>query len=299
MVFDFRLQVFYQVAQKLSFTKAAQALFISQPAVTKHINELEQQLGTGLFKRHGNSISLTPAGTILVTYAEKILRTYTELENELLQLQEATSGQLRIGASTTLAQYVLPKVLASFRSAYPAIHFSFAAGNTEAIEEQVICGKADLGVVEGDSHHPQITYAPFLKDEIVLVTRTSNKHVTQAEIKPELLKSLPLVLREPGSGTLDVLYKALAKVQIQPKDLQPELYLESTESIKQYLLHSDSLAFLSVHAVLQEITRNELRILDVRGLSVSRTFQFVQLHGQTSKLADFFRRHCISHYNLK
>ncbi|GAB3526390.1 LysR family transcriptional regulator [Pontibacter brevis] len=299
MTFDFRLQVFYKVAQKLSFTRAAQELFITQPAVTKHIKELEQQLAIALVKRHGNSISLTPAGVILKQYAEKIFQTYTALENELAQLQETAGGHVRIGASTTLAQYVLPEVLASFHTAHPAVHFSFLAGNTGFIEEQVIAEKIDLGVVEGVSHHPQLMYSPFLKDEIVLVTRTTNKAAAVAEVKPEVLKTLPLVLREPGSGTLDVVYKALAKVNLHPKDLHPDILLENTESIKQYLLHADCFAFLSVHAIAKELIRNELRVIDIRGVSISRTFQFVQLHGQTSRLTELFKRFCLRHYNLK
>lgn len=109
MIFDFRLKVFYTVSQKLSFTKAAQELFISQPAVTKHIKELEEQTGLALFKRHGNNITLTPAGQVLLKHAQQIFKVYAALENDLAQLQNPESGTIRIGASTTLAQYVLPK----------------------------------------------------------------------------------------------------------------------------------------------------------------------------------------------
>jgi LysR family transcriptional regulator, transcriptional activator of the cysJI operon len=299
MVFDFRLQVFYKVAQKLSFTKAAQELFITQPAVTKHIKELEQQLGVGLLKRHGNRISLTPAGIIMEKYAQKIFQTYAALENELAQLGDMPSGHIRIGASTTLAQYVLPQVLAAFRTAHPALHFSFQIGNTGFIEEQVIEEKLDIAVVEGNSHHPELMYSTFVKDEIVLVTRTSNKKAPLAEIKPDLLKILPLVLRESGSGTLDVVYQALALVNLHPKDLHPEILLENTESIKQYLRHTDCFAFLSIHAIAQELIRNELRVIDILGTSIYRTFQFVQLHGQASPSTDLFKRFCLRHYNLK
>ncbi|MES2734013.1 MAG: LysR family transcriptional regulator, partial [Bacteroidota bacterium] len=128
MIFDFRLKVFYTVSQKLSFTKAANDLFISQPAVTKHINELELQLGAALFKRNGNSIALTPAGQIAVRYAQQIFQTYTALENEIAELHHISSGTIRIGASTTLAQYVLPKILALFKTTHPAIAFTFISG---------------------------------------------------------------------------------------------------------------------------------------------------------------------------
>src|SRR6195952_4965810 len=128
MIFDFRLKVFYAVAQRLSFTKAAAELFITQPAVTKHIKELEHQLNVQLFRRNGNSIVLTAAGKILTQYAEKIFQTYTELENELAQLNNMEAGTLHIGASTTLAQTILPKLLAMFKKTYPAVSFTFVQG---------------------------------------------------------------------------------------------------------------------------------------------------------------------------
>ncbi len=183
-MFDFRLRVFYTVAQKLSFTKAAQALFVTQPAVTRHIRELEQQLGVGLFTRNGNSISLTAAGHLLLQHTHKIMESYTQMENELAQLSYTAGGTIRVGASTTLAQYVLPGILARFKAAHPAITVSFANGNSAYIEKKLIAGQLDLGVVEGNSQHPQLQYTPFVKDEIVLVTRSESKLSRLVEIKP-------------------------------------------------------------------------------------------------------------------
>lgn len=299
MIFDFRLKVFYTVSQKLSFTKAAEALFVSQPAVTKHIKELEEQLGTSLFKRNGSNISLTPAGQILVKHAQHIFETYTTLENELAQLNDSVSGNIRIGASTTLAQYVLPKILALFRRTYPSIHFTFTNGNSEAIEQLTMAEKIDIAIVEGNSRHPQIMYEPFVKDEIVLVSKASSAIAQRGEIKPAHLVSIPLVLREQGSGTLDVVYKALKKNSIRLKDLKVDIQLGSTESIKQYLLHTECAAFLSIHSITKELQQNELSIIDIKGIDIYRTFQFIQLHGQTSKLPSLFKRFCLMHYNFK
>jgi LysR family transcriptional regulator, transcriptional activator of the cysJI operon len=299
MISDFRLKVFYTVSQKLSFTKAANELFITQPAVTKHVNELEQQLGVRLFKRNGNSIALTPAGGIVVQYARQIFQTYAALENELAQFHTIAGGTIRLGASTTLAQYVLPKILALFRKAHPSVQFTFTTGNSEVIEQQVIAEKIDLAIVEGNSHHPQIMYEPFVKDEIVLVTRGSSPWAQKSEIKPEQLLTIPLVLREHGSGTLDVVYKALSGAHVHPKDLRAEIQLESTESIKQYLLYTDCAAFLSIHSITRELQYNQLSIVDIKGIDIYRTFQFIQLHGQTSKLFDLFKRFCLVHYNFK
>jgi DNA-binding transcriptional LysR family regulator len=299
MIFDFRLKVFYTVAQRLSFTKAASELFITQPAVTKHIKELEQQLSVQLFKRNGNNISLTTAGKILEKYAEKIFQTYTELETELAQLNNLEAGTLHIGASTTVAQTILPKLLAMFKKTYPKVTFNFIQANTDQISQLVLAEKIDIAIVEGAAHSPQLSYTDFIKDEIVLVTSANNKLSKKAEITPKQLPAIPLVLREAGSGTLDVIFNALARVQINPKDLNIEIQLESSIAIKQYLLYSETATFLSIQSVVSELKYNELTIIDVKGLEIFRTFQFIQLHGKHSKLIELFKRFCLANYNLK
>jgi len=299
MIFDFRLKVFYTVAQRLSFTKAAAELFITQPAVTKHIKELEHQLNVQLFKRNGNNINLTTAGKVLLQYTEKIFQTYTELDAELAQLNNIEAGTLHIGASTTVAQTILPRLLALFKKTYPAISFSFMQGNTDYITQQVLTEKVDIAIVEGAAHYPQIAYAPFAKDEIVLVTRAGNQLAKKSEISPKQLTSIPLILREAGSGTLDVIFNALTAVQINPKDLQIEIQLESSIAIKEYLLYSETATFLSIQSVISELKYNELTIVDIKGLQIFRTFEFIQLQGKYTKLTELFKRFCLSNYNLK
>lgn len=298
MIFDFRLKVFHTVAHKLSFTKAATELFISQPAVTKHIHELEQQLSTALFKRNGNTITLTSSGQILLRYTEKIFDMYTALETELAQISDITGGNLRIGASTTIAQNILPRILALFKKAYPAISYTFVQNNTDSVSLQVIAEKIDIGLVEGNSHFPQLAYEAFAKDEIVLVTRANGSLAKLTEISPPELLKIPLVLREQGSGTLDVIYRALNHADINPRDLIVETSFENSSSIKQYLAHSDTAAFLSIQSVFKELKYNELTIIDIPGFDIFRTFQFIQLHGNNYKLIDLFKRFCKTH-NIK
>jgi DNA-binding transcriptional LysR family regulator len=299
MIFDFRLKVFYTVAQRLSFTKAASELFITQPAVTKHIKELEQQLNVRLFKRNGNNINLTTAGKVLLQYAGKIFQTYTELETELAQLSNIEAGTVHIGASTTVAQTILPKLLALFKRTYPAVAFTFAQGNTDYITQQILAEKIDIAIVEGAAHYPQVAYTPFAKDEIVLVTRANNQLSKKTEISPKQLPGIPLVLREAGSGTLDVIFNALTAAQINPKDLNVEIQLESSIAIKQYLLYSETATFLSIQSVVSELKYNELTIIDIKGLQIFRTFEFIHLHGKNTKLIELFKRFCLSNYNLK
>ena len=299
MLTDFRLKVFKTVADRLSFTKAAAELLISQPAVTKQINELERLLGKPLFLRHGNRISLTDDGVRLLEYANRILALYGELRDAFVEEQGAFSGEIRLGASTTLSQYVLPGLLAKFRKLYPDVRVTLFNGNTEQIERQIADGKLDFGMIEGTASNPALHYELFMDDELVLVTSASNTSLTREEITAADLPALPLVIRENGSGTLDVLSRELSRHGLSLRQLHIEMQLGSTESIKHYLFYSDTFAFVSVQAVLDELAANRLRVVEVGDMELVRRFSFVTAHGQRSRLTDLFKQFCLNHYNRK
>ena len=299
MLTDFRLKVFKTVADRLSFTKAAAELLISQPAVTKQINELERLLGKPLFLRHGNRISLTDDGVRLLEYANRILALYGELRDAFVEEQGAFSGEIRLGASTTLSQYVLPGLLAKFRKLYPDVRVTLFNGNTEQIERQIADGKLDFGMIEGTASNPALHYDLFMDDELVLVTSASNTSFTREEITAADLPALPLVIRENGSGTLDVLSRELSRHGLSLRQLHIEMQLGSTESIKHYLFYSDTFAFVSVQAVLDELAANRLRVVEVGDMELVRRFSFVTAHGQRSRLTDLFKQFCLNHYNRK
>ena len=299
MLTDFRLKVFKTVADRLSFTKAAAELLISQPAVTKQINELERLLGKPLFLRHGNRISLTDDGVRLLEYANRILALYGELRDAFVEEQGAFSGEISLGASTTLSQYVLPGLLAKFRKLYPDVRVTLFNGNTEQIERQIADGKLDFGMIEGTASNPALHYELFMDDELVLVTSASNTSFTREEITAADLPALPLVIRENGSGTLDVLSRELSRHGLSLRQLHIEMQLGSTESIKHYLFYSDTFAFVSVQAVLDELAANRLRVVEVVDMELVRRFSFVTAHGQRSRLTDLFKQFCLNHYNRK
>lgn len=288
---DFRLQVFYTVAKRLNFTKASAELYISQPAVSKHIKELEATYKTSLFDRSGNKkIVLTAAGEMLLQYADKLLSVYKELEFDMNLLVKQHSGVLRIGGSNTVAQYVIPSVLAQYHKKFKDTRINLLTGNTEQIEQALLNKEIDLGIVEGINRNPQIKYQEFLTDELVLVCSTLNNILKKDSIKPEELKTLPLLLREPGSGTLDVIAHALKPFNIKLADLQTEMQLGATESIKSYLMFSNCFAFLSVQSILKELKANTLKIVDIKDLNIERPFYFILPHGQPSSLAELFMR---------
>jgi DNA-binding transcriptional LysR family regulator len=285
---DFRLHVFYTVARRLSFTKAAAELFITQPAVTKHIRELEGRYSARLFERNGNRVNLTPAGDLLLAHAEKVEQLYRDVEFEINALSERKQGLLRLGASTTVSQYVVAPLLARFRTKFPDVQLSLDTANTEQIEKALLAKDIEIGIIEGYSKNKEISYEPFLKDELVLVCGSKHPLAKRDSVKISELENIRFVLREQGSGTLEVIDHALKQAGINPSSLQVEIRLGNTESIKSYLLNAPCMSFISVHAVADEVKKGDLRIIDVDKLSIERSFYIITLQGKITGLAGLF-----------
>jgi DNA-binding transcriptional LysR family regulator len=287
---DFRLKVFYVAATQLNFTKTAAELFISQPAVSKNIQELEQQIGHTLFERKGSRLSLTPAGNLLLKHAHIIIEQYNKASYDLSILKGETAGSLKLGASTTISHYIIPLILANFHRHYEGIHIQVAHGNTQQVEEWLTDNKIDLGIIEGLNQNRSMKYTPLFNDEIVLVTRADNPLASHEMITIENLRELDFVMREAGSGTNDVIAKCLKAKGFETQNLQISINLASTESIKQYLLHSNSFAFLSVHAIIREIQGGFLKVVDIEDFSIERSFFFIHPHGAVADLPNLFMR---------
>ena len=236
---DFRLKVFQSVAKNLSFTKASQELFVSQPAITKHIQELETYYQARLFERQGSKISLTVAGELLLK----------RLEYEMHLLHNEYIGELKLGASTTIAQYVLPPLLAHFIAKFPQVNLSVLNGNSRGVEVALQEHRIELGLVEGIFRLPNLKYTLFLQDELVAVVHVNSKLNIQEEITPAELPDIPLVLRERGSGTLDVFERALSQHNLKLSSLNVLMYLGGTESIKLFLEHTDCMGIVSIRSV--------------------------------------------------
>jgi len=298
MTFDFRLQVFHTVAKRLNFTRAAEELFISQPAVTRHIQELEQQFKVKLFERNGTRIRLSPAGQRLLQHTEELFAVYRNIEFDMSSFTRRHSGRLLLGGSMTTAPYIIPPILAQFHGRYPEVEVSLITGNTHQIEQALEQQEIDLGIVEGHSRPSSIRYTEFMKDEIVLVSNPAHPLAKKPVIRPEELARIPLLLREPGSGSLEVLAHALKGIGIKLSALKKEMQLDSTEIIKSYLLHAPCMAFLSVHAVEKELQRKECCIVEVKGLRIERNFYFARLQGDAQALPEVFIKFAL-HYNNK
>ncbi len=294
---NFRLKVFLTAANRLSFTKAAKELYISQPAVTKHIVALEKHFNTKLFARKGSNIELTEAGKLLQQYGTKIDNIYSLLDFEMGILQNEHKGKLVIGTSTTMTQYVIPPLMAHFHQKFKNIVIHLVNGNTEQIEKALTGNQIDLGIIEGQSKRKDFKYIDFLKDEIVLTAKSSHPLAKKGGVSLTELRSYPLLLREKGSGTLEVIEYFLKGLNYSITDFNVEMHFGSTEGIKNYILNSNSVAFLSIQSIYNELSRNELSIIDINELEMIRNFNFIVDKGNTNPLVDLFIQFALN-YNF-
>lgn len=285
---DFRLRVFITAAKTLNFTKCAEQLYISQPAVSKHIGELESRYKVQLFERSGSRLALTEAGRVMLEHAERIADGYRRLQYEMDLFTDRLGGELKVGASTTIAQYVLPQVLARFTARFPEVKVSLASGNSEQVEAALARHDTDLGLVESSARHPGFHYEPFIPDELVLIASTKGRYGRCDQVTLAELQTVPLVLRESGSGTLEVISKYLAAADVRLASLRVVMQLGSTESIKSFVRNSDAMAIVSVASIVDELRSGELRIIDIEGCTIRREFSFCWPEGRSDALAARF-----------
>lgn len=291
-----KLRIFKIVATHLSFTKAAEQLFISQPAVSKAIRNLEDEYRTTLFLRKRNSIALTGEGKAFLVYANKILEIYDEMEQRFLHQDEQFPSIINFGVSTTLANYIIPKVIAKFRVQFPKTNFNITSGNSDDIATLILNQELNFGITEGKNTNRKLHFTQFIKDEIVLVTHATNNAFKKGNMNLETLQEIPMVVREMGSGTREIVFEYLNRNNI--KKLNTVVTLNSTEAIKNYLFHSDNYAFISINAITDELMNNKLKIIDVKDLTIERWFYFVSRTGFQSDLMRFFENYILNTYNF-
>jgi len=255
---DRRLQVFHAVAKHLSFTKAAEALFMTQPAVTFQIRQLEEHFDTRLFDRAHGRIALTPAGQVALDYAERILGLSAELDTRLKELSGHVTGPLLIGASTTIAEFLLPQVLGEFKSRYPGVVPRLFVANSEAVQARVAERTLDLGFIEGDSHLPSLGTEVCCDDELQVVCAPTHPLARLKSVSPQALMEHAYIGREPGSGTREVIDVYLHKAGVAPDALKVVMELGSPEALKGLAATGLGFAIMSSATVAKETQLGQL-----------------------------------------
>ncbi|HYK38024.1 LysR family transcriptional regulator [Alloacidobacterium sp.] len=276
---NFRLRVFRAVAERSSFRKASEALHLSQPAVSQHIHALEEELGIRLFDRSGTRTSPTPAGKLLLKYAERSARVLDEAREALVRLNGEVSGELRLGASTTVAQYILPRMLGAFLKDNPRVTFSVVSGNTEEIVALLLRESIVLGMIEGPSLSREVHVEKFLDDQIVLIVPAGHEWVGASRVPLHALTGVPLLLREEGSGSRRVVEQALRKAGLRLNELQIRMELDSTEAIVSGVEAGLGLGFVSGWAIGKAFRLGTVIPIEVEHLEIRRELTLIRKLG--------------------
>ncbi len=211
---DNRLRVFHAVAKHLSFTRAAEELDLTQPAITFQIRQLEDHFDTRLFDRHHNRITLTEAGKVALDYAERILELYHETEKSVHEMTGVTRGLIKLGASTTIGEYLLPTILSGYHERYPDVKVRMTVHNTSQVVRKLEDATIDLGMVEGPVVNNNLMVTRCKEDELVLILPPHSPLLPWEEIPLEQLAGVPFVSREEGSGTRAVVESILAPTKL-------------------------------------------------------------------------------------
>jgi DNA-binding transcriptional LysR family regulator len=273
---DFKLQVFHTVVLKKSFSKTAEALHLTQPAITHQIRALEEHFGVRLFDRKKNEITLTKAGEVLFEYSKEILRLYEKAEESMSALVEVAKGRLRIGASTTLGEYVLPKLIVAFKRKYPKIEISLDIGNSAKIIDDVCNNRVDLGLVETPHvNKKELIVSKFIDDELLVIVSKDHPWANRKEVTLEELKGEAFIFREEGSGTREVIERELANGGIKISELNIKMELGSPEAVKAAVEAALGISILSKWTVLKEERLNLIKSLRIKELRIFREFNFI------------------------
>ncbi len=272
---DHKLKVFCTVAETKSFSKASEIIHLTQPAVSLQIQALEELYETKLFDRSSNAVTLTPAGEVLYKYAKHILGLYASAEKEIGELTGLVKGSISIGASTTIGNYLLPRVISDFRKSRSKIKIHVQVGNTKRVVELLNSGNIDIGLVEGEVSRQKISTKKLIDDELCLVVPPQHPLSKRKDVSIFDITNEPFIIREEGSGTRQVIEKYLAKHGITTQSMKITLILGSTESIKHAVENGMGLAIISRWAALKEAKFGTLKLLSFREEKLMREFTLI------------------------
>jgi DNA-binding transcriptional LysR family regulator len=284
------LFIFHKVAKKRHFTRAAEELYISQPAVSKQMQELEKAVGQPLFSQVGRKIYLTEAGQRLSNYADQIFALAAEAEQMLEEMRELERGRLAVGASTTVGTYFLLDLLGRYQKRYPHIELFLDIANAEDIQERVLAHRVEIAIVEGDVFHNELFRRVWREDKLVLIASAHTSFIgteQPASLQQLLDSNAPFLFRERGSGTRHVIEEALAARGFRA--IHPLMELGSTEAIKQAVISDLGLAFVSEHTIHLEVAAGLVKCVPLNDFMLTRPLSVIYpKHRKLSKAAQAF-----------
>ncbi len=276
------LRLFAAVVDQGGFTSAARVLRLSQPAISKSLNELERQLHVSLLERGGRGVNLTEAGRALYGRARELFGVERMAERELRELHGLKRGTLRVAASTTIATYMLPPVLGRFHVRHPSVHIRATSANTRSVLRLLLEARTDVALVEGPISHEAVDVIPWREDELVVIAHPDQRIAKQSNIRVEDLMRETILVREPGSGTREVAERALALHGARPTRT---MRLGGTEAIKQGVAAGLGVAIVSRAAAADQITLGRLVVVPVQGLQIRRALTQLKLRQRPESMA--------------
>lgn len=296
---NFRLVVFRRVAEQLSFRRAAEDLYLTQPAVSLQIKALEEDLGVQLFDRTGAHIVLTDAGAVLLGYTHQVHALMSQAEDEIAALTGDHSGELAVGASTTIAQYVLPRLLADFKNDHPKVSLTLISGNTEEIVQALEAQKIAIACIEGPARNRDVRVESFLSDELLLIVPAAHEWAEHGSVTPDEICNFPLLMRERGSGTRHVLERELERLGVKRRSLRVLMELDSTEAIKSAVEAGLGAGFVSRWALAKDSRLGSgFNVAQIAGLRVLREFFVAHMAGpEPQGITGEFRRFLLDRTN--
>lgn len=268
-----QIEVFCQVAEQRSFSKAANAVFLSQPTVSEHMAALERTVGNRLFDRVRGAVSLTRAGQVFYEHAKRMLAMQREAVRALDDLKGAVRGQLDLGGSTIPGTYVLPGLIRSFRDSHPDVKVTIRCGDSSEIIEMVVSGKIELGIVGSRVKRRGVRSEEIAKDELVVICPPGHPWAKRRQVEPAELAKEPFVTREQGSGTRETMERQLAEAGVGP--LQVSVEVGSTEEVKESVKAGLGISIVSRRAIGTELGAGALAAARLKGLDLSRSLNLV------------------------
>lgn len=269
------MRVFITVAEKKNFSKAAKALSLTQPAVSFQIQTLEQYYQTMLFDRVNRHIKLTSAGELLLEYAIHMNNLQAELEKNMQQLTGHVKGELLVGASTTIGEYILPFIVGDFKKEYPDVNVTIDIMNSEQVETLVKNRSIDIGIIEAAPMDKDLVTTKFLDDEMSLIVPADHPWAAKGKITLEELREEPFIVREPGSGSRLVVEQAMIDADFDVESLNIVMEIGNTSAIKAAVISGLGMAIISKWATKDVVKMGKVAQVEIEGLNMHRNFNII------------------------
>ncbi|MDA7026157.1 LysR family transcriptional regulator [Bacillus sp. CLL-7-23] len=266
------LKTFVTLAEVKNFTKTAERLLVSQPSVSIHIKNLETELQTTLFERSPKNLKITPTGEILYDRAKQMISIYEQTKQDILDHHNTIKGELKIGASFTIGEYILPALLFNLQKDYPELELQIVIGNTEEIVESVRLFEVDIGLIEGHTNDKELSVHPFMQDELFITASSSHILSNKKEVTITDLHNQTWVTRELGSGTREYLDHVIRSNGLKVNSF---LTISSNQAIKETLMTGMGLSLLSGSVIARDIQHGTLSIIKLKNQSFHRTFSYI------------------------